>query len=290
MAQTYIVTGAASGIGRALCERLLTDKGNQVCACDINYEALTQIYANHKLADAGGSLILQQLDVRDVQQWQEVVNTVIAQWQHIDVMCNIAGVLKDNWIADIALPDDVDLHFDINVKGTIFGTQSVVDTMRNQGSGHIINVASLAALSPVPGLSLYSASKYAVRAYSLAAGMELEKYGIAVTTLCPDAVQTPMLDQQKDKEQAALTFSGSRTLTVDEVVDAIVGPVLKNVLLKWFYRQAVVWWQKLPIFFRRPQPILWIASVSKGPKDKTRVKIKPPLINLLSSLPIKKQP
>jgi 3-oxoacyl-[acyl-carrier protein] reductase len=228
VAQTYIVTGAASGIGRALCERLLTDKGNQVCACDINYEALTQIYANHKLADAGGSLILQQLDVRDLQQWQEVVNTVIAQWQRIDVMCNIAGVLKDNWIADIALPDDVDLHFDINVKGTIFGTQSVVDTMRNQGSGHIINVASLAALSPVPGLSLYSASKYAVRAYSLAAGMELEKYGIAVTTLCPDAVQTPMLDQQKDKEQAALTFSGSRTLTVDEVVDAIVGPVLKK--------------------------------------------------------------
>lgn len=228
MAQVYIVTGAASGIGRALCQRLLSDASNKVCACDINYEALAEIYADHTLAESGGSLILQQLDVRRVDQWQDVVEMVLNHWQRIDVMCNVASVLKDNWIADIVIPDEVDLHFDINVKGTIYGTQSVVETMRQQGSGHIINVASLAALSPVPGLSLYSASKYAVRAYSLAAGMELEQYGIAVTTLCPDAVQTPMLDQQKDKEQAALTFSGSRTLTVDEVVDAIVGPVLKK--------------------------------------------------------------
>lgn len=227
MAQTYIVTGAASGIGLALSQRLLKS-GNNVCACDINHDALEKSYADYELATNGGQLILQQLDVRRVDDWQKMVDNVLSQWKTIDVMCNVAGVLKDNWVTDIVVPDDVDLHFDINVKGTIYGTQSVIDTMRKQGSGHIINVASLAALSPVPGLSLYSASKYAVRAYSLAAGMELGQYGIAVTTLCPDAVQTPMLDQQKDKEQAALTFSGNRTLTVDEVVDAILGPVLEK--------------------------------------------------------------
>lgn len=225
MAQTYIVTGAASGIGLALCQRLLNE-GNNVCACDINDEALKANYSDYTLVEEGGSLLLHQLDVRRVDNWQNVVDSVLGNWGKIDVLCNVAGVLKDNWIKDIVVPDDVDLHFDINVKGTIYGTQSVVDTMRKQGNGHIINVASLAALSPVPGLSLYSASKYAVRAYSLAAGMELAKEGIAVTTLCPDAVQTPMLDQQKEKEQAALTFSGNRTLTVDEVVDAILGPVL----------------------------------------------------------------
>lgn len=226
MAQTYIVTGGASGIGRALCQRLL-DSGNNVCACDINKDALQSSYA--QLTDSVRKrLLLQSLDIREPEQWQQVIATVLEKWQRVDVLCNVAGVLKENWITDIDVPNDVDLHFDINVKGTIYGTQSVVDTMRQQGSGHIINVASLAALSPVPGLSLYSASKYAVRAYSLAAGMELGKYGIAVTTLCPDAVQTPMLDQQKGKEQAALTFSGNRTLSVDEVVDAIVGPVLEK--------------------------------------------------------------
>ncbi|PNK60678.1 SDR family oxidoreductase [Psychrobacter sp. FDAARGOS_221] len=227
MAQTYIVTGAASGIGHALCQRLLADN-HQVCACDINTEALQASFGDHKSVTDGGNLLLQTLDVRRVEAWQAVVSEVIEHWGRVDVLCNIAGVLKENWVADIVVPDEVDLHFDINVKGTIFGTQNVIEVMRKQGAGHIINVASLAALSPVPGLSLYSASKFAVRSYSLAAGMELGQYGIAVTTVCPDAVQTPMLDQQKDKEQAALTFSGNRTLSVDEVVDAIVGPIISK--------------------------------------------------------------
>lgn len=227
MAQTYIVTGAASGIGLALCQRLL-EQGEQVCACDIDYEALKNQYAKYKLVDDGGTLMLYPLDVRRVDQWQELINKVLIQWSSIDVMCNVAGVLKENWVTDIVIPDEVDFHFDINVKGTIYGTQSVIEAMRNQGKGHIINVASMAALSPVPGLSLYSASKYAVRSYSLAASIELAPYGIAVTTICPDAVQTPMLDQQKGKEQAALTFSGNRTLTVDEVVEAIMGTALKS--------------------------------------------------------------
>ena len=182
MAQTYIVTGAASGIGLAVCQRLL-EQGEQVCACDIDYEALKNQYAKYKLVDDGGTLMLYPLDVRRVDQWQELINKVLTQWSSIDVMCNVAGVLKENWVTDIVIPDEVDFHFDINVKGTIYGTQSVIEAMRNQGKGHIINVASMAALSPVPGLSLYSASKYAVRSYSLAAGIELAPYGIAVTTI-----------------------------------------------------------------------------------------------------------
>lgn len=226
MAQNFIVTGAASGIGQALCQRLLVE-GHNVCACDINEDALKTGYTNLS-SQQSKQLMLQTLDVRSVEAWQKTVESVIAKWQRIDVLCNVAGVLKENWIPDIAVPKEVDLHFDINVKGTIYGTQSVVDIMRQQGHGHIINMASVAALTPVPGLSLYSASKFAVRSYSLAAGMELKQYGIAVTTVCPDAVQTPMLDQQKDKEQAALTFSGGRSLTADEVVTAIVDTVLKD--------------------------------------------------------------
>lgn len=142
-----------------------------------------------------------------------------------DVLCNVAGVLKENWVVD-STAQEIDLHFDINVKGTILEVQSVLPSMQAQASGHIINIASLAALSPVPGLSLYSASKFTVRSYSLAAGMELAELGIAMTVVCPDAVQAPMLDQQKDKEQAALTFSGRRALSVDEVVDAIINEAL----------------------------------------------------------------
>ena len=222
MNQVFIVTGAASGIGFALTQQLLERK-EKVCACDINMEALEKLRTS---ADSD-QLLLQQLDVRNLQAWETVVSKVIAQWQRIDVLCNVAGVLRENWVAD-STEADVNFHFDINVKGTIFGMQAVLPSMLAQKQGQIINIASLAGLSPVPGLSLYSASKFAVRGYSLAAAMELAEHGISVTTICPDAVQTPMLDQQKGKEQAALTFSGSRALTTQEVVNAIVGPALHD--------------------------------------------------------------
>ena len=221
MNNIFMVTGAASGIGQALTQRLLKD-GKKVCACDIDFARLESTYA----AYSADQLLLQKLDVRQSQNWNSVVEQVLQKWQKIDVLCNVAGVLKENWVMDSSA-NEVDLHFDINVKGTIFGTQSVLPSMRAQSAGHIINMASLAALSPVPGLSLYSASKFAVRSYSISAGMELAEYGIAVTAICPDAVQTPMLDQQKGKVQAALTFSGSRSLTTDEVVNAIY-TALKN--------------------------------------------------------------
>lgn len=222
MSQVFIVTGAASGIGQALAQRLLAE-GNQVCVCDINIQKLEELYRSYQQ----DQVLLQQLDVRQVENWESVVEQTLAKWHRIDVLCNIAGVLKENWVIDITA-DEVDLHFDINVKGTIFGTQAVLPAMKAQAKGHIINIASLAALSPVPGLSLYSASKFAVRSYSIAAGIELAEFGIAVTTICPDAVQTPMLDQQKGKVQAALTFSGQRSLTTKEVVDAILNNALKK--------------------------------------------------------------
>jgi 3-oxoacyl-[acyl-carrier protein] reductase len=97
-----------------------------------------------------------------------------------------------------------------------------------QGHGHIVNIASLAALAPIPGLALYSASKYAVRAFSLAAAEDLRPHGVAVTTVCPDAVKTPMFDHQMDYPEAALTFTAPKVLAVEEVSRVILGRVLER--------------------------------------------------------------
>ena len=76
-------------------------------------------------------------------------------------------------------------------------------------------------MAPIPGISLYSASKFAVRGYSLAVAQELAPHNVQVTVLCPDAIRTPMLDLQKDYEEAALTFSGSRFLSAREVSQSL---------------------------------------------------------------------
>lgn len=223
MSQHWIVTGAASGIGQELAKQLLA-RGDRLCACDVQQAGLQALKA---FAGEASQLRLETLDVRDAAAWKALVARVEAEDGAVDVLANIAGVLKENWIQD-ATAAEVDFHFDINVKGVIFGTQAMVPSMLARGRGHIINIASLAGLSPVPGLGLYSASKFAVRGYSLAAAMELADKGIAVTAVCPDAVQTPMLDIQQGKPQAALTFSGPRALSSKEVVDAILGPVLRD--------------------------------------------------------------
>jgi 3-oxoacyl-[acyl-carrier protein] reductase len=95
-----------------------------------------------------------------------------------------------------------------------------------RGQGHIINFGSLASLAPVPGLSLYTASKFAVRGFSLAVASELRPHGVHVSLIMPDAVDTPMLDKQLAYEQAALTFSGPRALTVEDIEKVIVERVL----------------------------------------------------------------
>ncbi len=215
--QVFFVTGAASGIGAHLVRALL-ERGARVCAADINAEAMAPLRA---LADEA-RLMIAALDVRDPAQWTARVDEVRACWQRLDVMLNVAGVIRPGYIHAFA-PEDVHLQLDVNTKGVIFGTQAAARAMRAQGGGHIVNIASLAGVAPIPGLALYSASKFAVRGFSLAAAFELREHGIKVTVVCPDAVQTPMLDVQVDREEAALTFSGAeQPLTTADVVDAIL--------------------------------------------------------------------
>ncbi|HEY0975356.1 MAG TPA: SDR family oxidoreductase [Solimonas sp.] len=225
--QVHLVTGAASGIGAHLARELLA-RGARVCAVDINVEAMEALRA---LAPAE-RLMIERLDVRDPAQWQALIAKLRIHWGRLDVLMNVAGVLRLAYI-DAFTADDVHLQLDINTKGVMFGTQAAARAMLEQGRGHIINVASLAGIAPVPGLALYSASKFAVRGFTLAAAFELREKNIKVTAVCPDAVQTPMLDIQVDREEAALTFSGSRSpLTVEDIGRAIFDRALTKAPLE----------------------------------------------------------
>src|SRR5205085_5137897 len=133
----------------------------------------------------------------------------VTTYGRVDVLMNVAGYLLPGYIHETSA-DQIERHMDINAKGLMLGTQAAARVMVRQGQGHIINIASMAALAPVPGLCCYSASKYAVRAFSLAVAQELRPHGVYVTAVCPDAVQTPMLDLQVDYQEAAMTFSGRR--------------------------------------------------------------------------------
>ena len=213
----HLVTGAASGIGREVVCMLL-EKGVRVVASDIDDKLFDYDYPPRRV-------LVERLDVTCHAAWRRVVAAAVEQFGRLDVVYNVAGFLAPGWVRELD-PADVDRHFDINVKGVIHGTRVAAEHMIERGSGHIINVASMAAYAPIPGLSLYSASKYAVRAFSLAAAHELEPDGVAVTVLCPDACITPMLDKQRHSDEAALTFTAPRILTAREVAAQLTGPIL----------------------------------------------------------------
>ena len=222
--KVMFLTGCASGIGKHLADRFL-EEGHQIYCTDIDLEAMRAwIDTSEHTADR---VAMQKLDVRQPEDWKSALDEAAKTFGEIDVVMNIAGYLKPGYVESITKAE-VDMHLDVNVKGVMYGTQVAAERMVEQGRGHIVNVGSLASLTPVPGLSLYGASKFAVRGFSLAVAEELRERGVAVSVVLLDAVKTPMLDLQADYEEAALTFSGPRPLTLDEVERLIVDEVLEE--------------------------------------------------------------
>jgi 3-oxoacyl-[acyl-carrier protein] reductase len=216
-----LLTGCAGGIGRHLAG-VLSRRGHHVVATDLDEAALAREAESRGWDRA--KVTLRRLDVRREDEWEAALDAAFAIGP-VDVVMNIAGYLQPAYVADVA-GRDVDLHLDVNAKGTILGTRAAARRMIPRRAGHIVNIGSLASLAPVPGLSLYSASKFAVRGFTLAAAAELREHGVAVTLVMPDAVDTPMLDKQVPYKEAAMTFSGPRPLTVEDIEALILEEVL----------------------------------------------------------------
>ncbi len=221
--RVMVLTGCAGGIGRHLTGALLA-LGHRIVATDLDEAALAREAEARRWDPA--RVTLRRLDVRREDEWEAAMDAAAALGG-VDVVMNIAGYLQPAYVADLA-QRDVDLHLDVNAKGVVLGPRAAARRMIPRRSGHIVNIGSLASLAPVPGLSLYSASKFAVRGFTLAAAVELREHDVAVTLVMPDAVETPMLDKQVPYKEAAMTFSGPRALTVEDIEALIVQDVLPN--------------------------------------------------------------
>lgn len=214
--KTAIITGAGSGIGLHLMGTLHKE-GFQLGLADVQLSS-----AQEAIGDTG-TLLYKTMDVRDAGSWQELLHEMTTRFGRVDYLFNCAGIVQPSFIYNSPLAD-IDRHIDINCKGTMYGTKIIADYMKTQGRGHIINMASLAGIAPIPGIALYSASKFAVRGFSLAAAQEYEPFGVAISVVCPDVVKTPMYDLELTfDEETALVFSGNmKVLTVEDVVKEIV--------------------------------------------------------------------
>lgn len=224
MQQVYFITGSASGIGRHLAH-VLQAQGACIYAADLNFAALKQ--AALELSWPEERVQLAQLNVTKFEEWQRAMDHAVRLFGRVDVTMNIAGLLLASW-AECTPLAEIDAQVDVNVKGVIYGTRVSAEVMVRQGHGHIINIASIAGLVPVPGMAVYCATKYAVRGYSLAAALELRPKGVYVTAVCPSTVETPMLDRQVENDAAEMFFSGHSILTLQDIEEAVIHRALRH--------------------------------------------------------------
>lgn len=266
----FWITGAASGLGQALTTAALR-AGHAVFATDVREDVLETTAAAQRWDRS--RLLLAALDVRDAEAWNQAEKLFLQRWSRLDVMINNAGILLSGPLSEVR-DNDVHRMLDINVKGVMFGSQRAAGLMLKQGHGHIVNMGSMSSLAPVPGIGLYSASKFAVRGYSLALAMELKDNGIAVTCVCPDGINTPMLKAEAHSKDAALIFSGGRILTTEEVRDAILGPILEKRPMEYILPDSRGWMAKAssvaPEFSSRIVSMLQKRGLKNQEKDPLR--------------------
>jgi len=179
-----IVTGGASGIGRALGEEL-TRRGARVVLADRQADLARDVAA--RIGATGA-----ELDVRDPEAFRTLCNDVAQTHGRLDFLFNNAGIACGGELDRYELRDYDDVY-DVNLRGVSYGIRAAYPIMMRQRFGHIVNTASVAGLIVSPGNGSYAATKHAVVALTKCLRMEGKRYGVRASVLCPGAVRTPIL-------------------------------------------------------------------------------------------------
>jgi NADP-dependent 3-hydroxy acid dehydrogenase YdfG len=206
--KVIIVTGAAGGFGRLVCEKTAA-MGAKIVAADINENELA-VTAN-RVIEAGGQVMAEVADVSDRHQMLELANAAVEKFGQIDVIINNAGIMPLAFHADHETASDAwDKCIDINFKGVLHGISAVHDHMIRKGRGHVVNISSIYGNYPVAGGGVYGATKAAV--VFLSESLRVESQGkIKVTTIRPTGVPETGLGTSIINPAAITGLLGAKT-------------------------------------------------------------------------------
>lgn len=198
--KVVIITGASSGLGEATAKRLAAS-GAKLMLGARREDRLKELVA--AIAQTGGTANYLVTDVTDRAQVEALAKQTLSTYGRIDVLINNAGLMPLSPLDQIKV-EEWDQMIDVNIKGVLYGIAAVLPMMRQQKSGHIINVSSVAGHKVFPGAAVYCATKFAVRAIS--EGLRLESNGeIRSTNISPGAVATELTSTISDTDTAAST-------------------------------------------------------------------------------------
>ncbi|MBI3849556.1 MAG: SDR family oxidoreductase [Verrucomicrobia bacterium] len=241
--RTAIVTGGASGIGRALCDRLAAAEAN-VFVADIDIARAREVAA--AIQTRGGRAEAVQADVSQAADTERLVTAVVTSHGRLDYMFNnaavaIVGELRDGNVEDFRRVVDVNLF------GVVHGTMAAYRVMLRQRFGHIVNISSVTGLMPTPILTAYSTTKWAIVGFSTALRAEAAALGVKVSVACPGLVRTDIGERnvywnvRKEDHLAQLPWRWA--IEPGQAAKAILRGVARNQELIVFpFSARVAWW------------------------------------------------
>ena len=191
-----VVTGGGSGIGRALAHAFAR-RGARIALADIEKPALDAVAS--ELERAGSQVLALRVDVADPRQVAQLADSVYETFGAAHVLCNNAGIAVGGRVRDLSL-EEWEWALRVNLFGVIHGLHAFLPRMLESGEPcHIVNTASLAGMMSMPGLTPYSASKYAVVAISEGLAMECAGTNVGVSVVCPGWVKTRIAESDRHK-------------------------------------------------------------------------------------------
>ena len=219
MTKTALVTGATSGIGKATAQ-ILAKNNYKIILCGRREDRLIAL---EKELSAFTEVHTLTFDVRDKKAVFESINSIPEAFSKIDVLINNAGNAHGLDPIQNGDLDDWDAMIDINVKGLLYVSKSIIPKMIERKSGHIINIGSIAGKEVYPNGNVYCASKHAVDALNQAMRMDLNPYGIRVGAIHPGAVETEFSEVrfEGDADRAANVYKGFEPLHPEDIADII---------------------------------------------------------------------
>ena len=243
--KVVVVTGASMGIGEAI-SRIFADHGATVVM--LSRDAGRAEAARARTGHEDKTLAL-ACDVRNREEIDRVIGLTMHHYGRIDVWINNAGhgLLDSVSDADMAACRET---FDTNLFGTMEAMQAVIPVMKEQGSGTILNISSVAGHIPVPFMAIYSGTKFAMNAIGKGARIELKKFGINVLTVCPGYVRTDFgANALRGRELKQVRPESVRGISAERVGRALFRGYLKNkreVIVPWTMHPVVKIYQLFP--------------------------------------------
>ena len=239
-----IVTGAASGLGRAISLELARH-GWRTALADVN-EAGSQETLD-LVRQAGGEGQVERLDVTDPDAWQALREKLRATWPGLDLLVNNAGVGVAGEVGQLPL-EDWRWIININLYGAIYGCHTMIEWMKeNKQGAHIVNIASMAAIASAPGMAPYNITKAGMLSFSETLYGELKPHNIGVTGVCPAFFPTKILDngrfQTDDQRKLADRLMGTSRATAGDVAKRIMRAIDRNQLYVFVPAVASIFWR-----------------------------------------------